>query len=211
MFSNGRSVRLFAVFAFFGLFVCIQANDVENAFEEHKVVPDVIDTAPQQFLDVIYDKDIKAEKGVQLTPTQVKNEPTVMWAADEGAYYSLIMTDPDAPSRAEPKFREFRHWLVANIPGNQVEKGEVIAAYVGSGPPKGTGLHRYVFLLYKQSGKITFNEKHVGNNSREERPNFRAAKFAQKYNLGSPIAGNFFQAEWDEYVPTVHKQLSEGN
>ena len=49
------------------------------------------------------------------------------------------MTDPDAPSRLEPKFREWHHWLVINIPGNQVEKGDEISQYIGAGPPKGTG------------------------------------------------------------------------
>ena len=33
-----------------------------------------------------------------------------------------------------------------NIPGNDVSQGEVCAEYVGAGPPKGTGLHRYVQL-----------------------------------------------------------------
>ena len=90
-----------------------------------------------------------------------------------------------------------------------MSEGEVLSAYVGSGPPQGTGLHRYVFLLYKQSsGRIDFDEKHLPNNSMEGRPNFRIAKFAEKYNLGNPVAGNFYQAEWDEYVPKLYEQLS---
>ena len=35
------------------------------------------------------------------------------------------MTDPDAPSRANPKAGEWNHWLVINIPGNKTEMGEV--------------------------------------------------------------------------------------
>lgn len=54
--------------------------------------------------------------------------------------------DPDAPSRADPEFREWRHWLVVNIPGCDIAKGEEVATYVGCGAPAGTGLHRYVFL-----------------------------------------------------------------
>ena len=54
--------------------------------------------------------------------------------------------DPDAPSRANPTYREWRHWLVANIPGCDVSKGETIVTYFGAGPPQGTGLHRYIFL-----------------------------------------------------------------
>lgn len=54
--------------------------------------------------------------------------------------------DPDAPSRADPKWGEWRHWLVVNIPGCDVSKGEALSVYIGSGPPQGTGLHRYIFL-----------------------------------------------------------------
>lgn len=59
---------------------------------------------------------------------------------------SFPIPDPDAPSRKDPKWREWRHWLVVNIPGTEIAKGEVAAVYVGSGPPKGTRLHRYCFL-----------------------------------------------------------------
>lgn len=74
-------------------------------------------------------------------------------------------TDPDAPSRAKPEFREWHHWLVGNIPGNDVGKGETLSEYVGSGPPQGTGLHRYVFLVYKQNDKINFDEPRLTNRS----------------------------------------------
>ena len=54
--------------------------------------------------------------------------------------------DPDAPSRSDPKWGEWRHWVVFNIPGADLAKGEEWWAYVGAGPPKDTGLHRYIFL-----------------------------------------------------------------
>ncbi|XP_075148650.1 protein D3-like [Haematobia irritans] len=184
------------------------ANAVEILFKDNEIVPDVIPQAPSILLKVSYDNGLKADKGNELTPTQVQKQPTVEWSADDNEYFTLIMTDPDAPSRTDPKFREFRHWLVGNVPGNHIDQGEVIAAYVGSGPPKGTGLHRYVFLLYKQPGKLEFDEERVGNNTRKDRPKFKAAKFAEKYNLGAPIAGNFYQAQWDEYVPILSQQLS---
>lgn len=69
--------------------------------------------------------------------------------ADPTAYYTLLMVDPDAPSRNHPMF-EWRHWEVMNIPGSDVSKGETIAPYKGAGPPKGTNYHRYAFLVYKQ-------------------------------------------------------------
>ncbi|XP_067631171.1 protein D2-like [Eurosta solidaginis] len=184
------------------------AYNIIQAFEQNEVVPDVVSQAPYQLLKVAYANGLEVIPAAELTPSQVKTEPSMAWEAEPNAYYTLVMTDPDAPSRIEPKFREFKHWLVTNILGNDVSKGDVLAAYVGSGPPQGTGLHRYVFLLYKQPGKLQFNEERVENNCRNGRPKFRAAAFAEKYGLGEPVAGNFFQAQWDEYVPIVHKQLS---
>ncbi|KRG00078.1 uncharacterized protein Dwil_GK13056, isoform B [Drosophila willistoni] len=186
------------------------SHSVEDIFKSHEVVPDVVSEAPNQFLQVTYSNGLIAKDGVELTPTQVKDQPLVEWnPADVSDYYTLIMTDPDAPSRSKPTFREFKHWVVVNIPGNDVAKGEVLAGYVGSGPPKDTGLHRYVFLLYKQSRKLEFDEERVSNRSRKDRPKFSAAKFAEKYQLGQPIAGNLYQAQYDDYVPQLHKQLSE--
>lgn len=99
--------------------------------------------------------------------------------------------------------------MIGNIPGHDVSKGEVLSDYVGSGPPPGTGLHRYVFLIYKQNGKLNFDEPRLTNTSGEKRGGFSIAKFATKYNLGNPVAGNFYQAEWDDYVPLLYKQLGE--
>ncbi|XP_011182663.1 protein D3-like [Zeugodacus cucurbitae] len=183
------------------------ASSTDDVFKKHKVVPDVISAAPKQFLKVNY-KTVLAENGNELTPTQVAAQPTIEWSADSDGFYTIIMTDPDAPSRNNPKFREFSHWLVTNIPGTDISSGDVLTAYVGSGPPQETGLHRYVFLVYKQPAKIRFQETRIPKNSSQNRPNFSASKFAKKYKLGDPVAGNFFQAQWDEYVPTVHKQLS---
>jgi phosphatidylethanolamine-binding protein len=104
-----------------------------------------------------------ASLGNELTPTLVKDAPTVEWTADPDSFYTLVMTDPDAPSRKDPKFREWHHWLVVNIPGNDVAKGEVLSEYIGAGPPEGTGLHRYVFVVYKQEGKQEFDEEKLTN------------------------------------------------
>lgn len=145
-----------------------------------------------------------------VTPTQVKNIPTVEWAADPDTYYTLAMVDPDAPSRSNHKLREFKHWLVVNIPGNNVAKGDAIAEYVGAGPPKDTGLHRYVLLLYSQPKKLTFSGSRVSNKSRRSRPKFHIKQFADHHRLGQPIAGTLFLAEYDEYVPILNKQLSSG-
>lgn len=115
-------------------------------------------------LQVTYPSNLIVNLGNELTPTQVKDIPSVEWEAISTDFYTLLMVDPDAPSRADPKLREVRHWTVVNILGANVESGETLFEYIGSGPPKGTDLHRYVFLVYKQSnGKIQFDEQKVSN------------------------------------------------
>lgn len=132
----------------------------------------------------------------------------MQWQAKENTYYTVCMTDPDAPSRKEPTYREWHHWLVGNVPGNKISEGETLSEYVGSGPPPDTGLHRYVFLIYEQpEGKINFSEPRLTNRSGDNRAGFSIRKFAEKYKLGDPIAGNLYQAEYDDYVPILYKQL----
>ena len=175
--------------------------------EKECVVPDVIDVVPKEIAKVSYPSGVTVDQGNVLTPTLVKDIPTVNWVADNNSFYTLCMTDPDAPSREKPEFREWHHWLVGNIPGSNVSKGETLSEYVGSGPPEGTGLHRYVFLIYKQNGKLSFDEKRLTNRSGDNRGKFSIRNFAAKYKLGNPVAGNFYQAEYDDYVPLLYKQL----
>ena len=143
--------------------------------------------------------------GNELTPTSVKDEPKLEWPVEDGALYTLCMTDPDAPT----KFREVKHWLVVNIPGLDINNGQTLAEYIGSGPPKDTGLHRYIFLVYKQQTNIEISETPISNRSREGRLSFKIGDFAKKYNLGEPIAGNFYLAQYDDYVPILHAQFSQ--
>ncbi|KAL3280710.1 hypothetical protein HHI36_003946 [Cryptolaemus montrouzieri] len=169
------------------------------------IVPDVIDVAPSAAIKIKYPNGKEVDFGSELTPTEVKDEPSVQWEAKSDKYYLLVMTDPDPV----PAVREVKHWLVGNIKGNDVGNGEVFAEYLGSGPPKGTGLHRYIFLVYEQPGKIDFEEPpKTSQSSRANRLKFSIKNFAKKYNLGNPIAGNYFKAQWDEYVDERNKNVT---
>src|SRR5262249_36572804 len=117
-----------------------------------------------------------------------------------GQYYTLAMVDPDVPSRRKPTKREFKHWLVVNIPGVDVAKGHIIAAYRGSAPSKTSKAHRYVFLVYKQPALINVSESMViNNNTREGRIHFNIRVFAKTHDLGEPVAANFYLAQYDHY------------
>uniref|UniRef100_A0A8D9EX51 OV-16 antigen n=1 Tax=Cacopsylla melanoneura TaxID=428564 RepID=A0A8D9EX51_9HEMI len=187
----------FSIVTFTFTFVIILAESSESAvsesMESNQVVPEVISKAPQDTLKVSYkDGHLTAELGNELKPDDLKEAPQVSWKADADSYYTLVMTDPDAPSRKEPKAREWRHWLVVNIPGSDIAQGQTITEYAGPTPPKGTGLHRYVLLVYKQPNKLDFEESKVSNWARKS---FSVEKFAHKHNLQELVAGNFYQAQ----------------
>lgn len=73
------------------------------------------------------------------------------------------MTDLDAPSRTQPKFREVFHWGIIDITGSDISAVEQIFDYIGAGPPKGTGLHRYVFIVNERSGQIDYQDPIISN------------------------------------------------
>lgn len=164
-------------------------------FIANKLVPDVIDVAPVEKLEVSYLKpNKKVDLGNELRPNDTLEAPAISYEADSDSFYTLMMVDPDAPSRKVPIFREWQHWLVVNIPATELKDGKTIREYLKCGPPPFTGLHRYVFLLFKQTDKIDFNESH-SSNTYVFRARFSTKKFIKKYNLGNPVAGNFFLSQ----------------
>lgn len=64
-----------------------------------------------------------------------------------------------------------------------------------------------MFLVFKQNGHIKFSESQLTNCSADCRASWHVAKFAKKYKFSNPVAGNFFQAEFDDYVPKLYEQL----
>ncbi|XP_076678292.1 protein D2 [Andrena cerasifolii] len=197
-------------FAIVGVLICgahvIAATSVQSAFEAAKVVPDIIAAAPADKIEVKYGGKA-VEFGNEFTPTETQKIPEIHYKHEGGVLYTIVMTDPDAPT-GKGYNREFRHWLVGNIPEENIAKGEVLAEYVGPAPPKGTGKHRYVFLVYKQTqGSITFDERRLSSRDGPRRKRFSIKKFAEKYNLEGPISGNFMKAEYDDNVPQYAKLM----
>ena len=76
----------------------------------------------------------------------MKTQPNVTWIADPAVYYTLLMVDPDAPTRYNATRRNILHWMATNIPGNKISQiTDVKMSYRGSGPPKGSG--KFIFLF----------------------------------------------------------------
>ncbi|KAI8459544.1 phosphatidylethanolamine-binding protein [Phakopsora pachyrhizi] len=151
-------------------------QSVKDAFAKEGVVKDVITNfEPKAVMRVFYAPETEASKVVipgqkvlrELTAKQPKflvdfPSETDVSAATKSTF-TLIMVDPDAPSRKNPTL----------------------------GPPKGTGFHRYVFLLY--SGQPSEASLKPFQGAKASRTQFNAQNFVDSSGLGSPIAGTFMQ------------------
>ncbi|XP_049279147.1 protein D3-like isoform X1 [Anopheles funestus] len=181
----------------------MQVN-IGQFFAEHDIVPVLIDRAPDAFAKVVYRAKKLVDAGKELTPAEVRDEPKVEWYADPTELYTLVMIDPDSPSRMEPWNREFAHWLVGNIPGRHVQNGETLFEYIPVFPRSGVGFHRYIFLVFQQQSWNDYSEApRASNKNRTPRIRFSTRDFARRYSLGSPVAGNFFIAQYDDFVPVI--------
>jgi phosphatidylethanolamine-binding protein len=179
-------------------------SDVEDKFRSSKIVDDLIPKPPDSLLDIQFDCGFTT-LGNKFTPLQVRNRPSASWKqANDNDSYTLIMTD------AEGSGKEWLHWLVGNIHGNAVDKGDLLVNFFPSAPPKDSGEHRYVFLLFKEPEKINFKgyEK-ISTFEMEGRDKFSTKGFVEKHKLGTPVAGNFYLASWDESCDEMYKLVEE--
>lgn len=94
-----------------------------ESFTEFGVIPDVLNKAPDQILQIDYG-NLSVNRGNELRPSQVAVEPSnISWEADPNKLYTLVFVDPDALSKSFHIFRAVLHWLVINIPGTDLTKG----------------------------------------------------------------------------------------
>ncbi|KAK7374946.1 hypothetical protein VNO80_08389 [Phaseolus coccineus] len=136
-------------------------------------------------LRIVYNNGSEVINCCELKPSQILNQPRVEIGGDDlRILYTLVMVDPDAPSPGNPNQREYLHWLVANIPETTgTNFGEQIVEYEGPRPMM--GIHRIVFILFRQLGRQTVYAPGW-------RQNFNTRDFSEVYNLGSPVAATYF-------------------
>lgn len=111
--------------------------DQLDKLKELKVVPDVIPENPANEVNVKFGEKL-VELGETLTPAEVVEQPTeIKFESEADALYTLVLVDPDVPSRKKPSGKNYRHWVVGNIPGDKIEDGEVLTPFQAPTPPKG--------------------------------------------------------------------------
>ncbi|KAF2009869.1 PEBP-like protein [Aaosphaeria arxii CBS 175.79] len=145
-----------------------------------EIIPTVIDDfLPLIELSVTWDKKNKASLGNTLKPKKLQDQPAISLHEDRhpdgrtatDMTFIVALTDPDAPSRDDPKWSEMCHWIATNVSlsektvsilpvpyfgleeeiANNKGKGhhlDELVPYKPPGPPPKTGKHRYVFLVF---------------------------------------------------------------
>ncbi|XP_063705966.1 large ribosomal subunit protein mL38 [Culicoides brevitarsis] len=155
--------------------------------------------------------------GNLLTPSDTQTAPEVTFDASfsydskpvdpSKTLWTLLMTGPDG--HLEQENSEYVHWLITNIPGNDVSKGECLVPYLQAFPPKGTGYHRFVFLLFKQEKKLDLSSYKVTEQFNLKKRTFSTPNFYKKFQDDITPAGlSFFQADYDASLTDFfHKKL----
>ncbi|CAH0395653.1 unnamed protein product [Bemisia tabaci] len=195
---------LAALLCFIGLAVCRHSNrpmtgaEVNTMLKHYDVVPNIIDESENfDQLVVMFNYTIYLDYGTKLIPQQIENKPTsLQWPVFGKELYSLVFIEPDHPTKAQEKHHEFVHWLVVNIPGTQINKGDEIIEYIGYRSfYEDKKPHRLIFLVYQQphGEPMEFNITRLIPEQVVERGhhlNFTARKFAADYDLTGPTAVN---------------------
>lgn len=133
---------------------------------------------------------------VQLDKVNSPEAPTVTYkSAIPGQKYLIAMVDPDAPFKDNPIFKSWLHWIVGNVDGNDLGKGNTLngdtfTAYNPPTPPKpkpGThNDHRYFIYVFQQGHTLDSNAEV------KSRKNFDIDAYMEDFDL-KPVAMNMFR------------------
>jgi phosphatidylethanolamine-binding protein (PEBP) family uncharacterized protein len=200
---------------------------LSNLRTNANVVTVIDDFLPSLTLSVTW-LSHKAKLGNTIPPANLTKQPTLLLQDDttpdarhatSDMKYVVTLTDPDAPSRENPKWSEMCHWIASNVTISPntfnilpfpefglTEEGEGegpddVVEYKPPGPPPKTGKHRYVFLVFAPKNGTTDvlhlskpeERKHWGTGEKGG----GVSEWAQHNGL-VPVAANFVYSENEE-------------
>ncbi|KAG8673029.1 carboxypeptidase Y inhibitor [Fusarium poae] len=191
-------------------------DQIRDRLLEAEIIPTVIDDFPPALGFSASWKRDSADLGNTLKPKHLKKAPKIHLDKVDSdisldsilkkhATYVIVLTDPDAPSRDDPKWSEFCHWIATgtSISSSTTSKHHLtdLVEYKAPAPPPKTGKHRYVFFAFVAANGTTerlhltepkerkhWGSKDAGHGVRE---------WAGKHGL-APVAANFIYAENEE-------------
>lgn len=151
--------KLLVVCALIGLVVCAP-SDGKNKREAVSSTTAAAPSSKKQhidtFVEVMYG-DQKIVLGNFVNASQIKDMPVVEWVFQNDTMYNLVALNLNVPTKKNSADSDYLMWMVGNIPGNDVSKGDVLAEYVGAFPIKGEGNQGVIYILNSQpNGRIDY-------------------------------------------------------
>nr|XP_018915357.1 PREDICTED: uncharacterized protein LOC109042862 isoform X2 [Bemisia tabaci] len=138
---TGNCLRCYFPFVI-SIIVCLfkivisATNNIDHTLRYHGIIPDIIDVAPKFVINISYKRNDSLRMGFKVDPGGMQHVPWVEWPVEAGAFYTLLMIDPDIPVAVGKKPAQRQHWIVGNIPGWNFRRGETITGYMGPMSPK---------------------------------------------------------------------------
>ncbi|KIW86949.1 uncharacterized protein Z519_12414 [Cladophialophora bantiana CBS 173.52] len=206
-FTNGQLQKPFpdAPYAF---------STIRDVLLDHSIIGDVLDDfEPSYYLDITYPKshetvllgdDIPVES-VSKRPIFTFHSINSLVGTEDAkkSTFTLVLTDPDAKSRNNPKWSEMCHWILTNLTTPIPEPSSILhlvkakpgelEEYLPPAPPPKTGAHRYVFVLLEGTAsnlEPPADRKHWGYG----KPRHGVRDWAQDNHL-TVVGANFFYAQ----------------
>ncbi|TVY78184.1 Carboxypeptidase Y inhibitor [Lachnellula suecica] len=142
-------------------------SKIKHALQKAEIIGDVLpDFTPKCYVLPSYSHGKKTKAvalGNKFKKSKTKKKPSLTVYCPNmktTTGLTIALTDPDAPSRKNPKWGEMCHWIAPvseavsvagegegvefEVMGDSVDD---LKKYKAPGPPEGTGYHRYVFVL----------------------------------------------------------------
>ncbi|KAI0987090.1 hypothetical protein GJ496_003272 [Pomphorhynchus laevis] len=162
----------FAIITIYSIYATVTwAQDVESTALVRSYVAN-ISQFPARMSIMYGSKNV--ENGILLTINETQQSPKMNLVLSSCLAYTLVIADPDARSPDNPDLSPFLHQYQYDITKSDLN-GRFLADYFGPAPP--IGIHRYVFILYEQSGVIGLLPQ------LKERISFPLAGFVRNYSL----------------------------
>ncbi|ROW09570.1 hypothetical protein VMCG_02518 [Cytospora schulzeri] len=154
---------------------------VRDELKKAEIIPTVIDEfLPSLLIDVEWPSSKHANLGNTVKPKKLQDEPSISLSrppssGDElcasittNITYTVTISDPDAPSRDDPKWSEMCHWIATGLAVSDDTYSSCsssltlsftdlqdVMPYYPPGPPEKTGKHRYVILVFAPANGTT--------------------------------------------------------
>ena len=192
---------------------------------QNKVVPDLVpDLGPTSPLNVTLSSAL-VEPGSIVEPSILISSPTITFQPFghpsqptrtdpiPTGLYTLLVIDPDTPSHTTQSYTQRLHTLKSDIPLSILtgetdlfsDIGRTLVPWEPPAPEKGSGRHRYVFILLLQ----TSSSQSTCTSPRREGFNFRTFLSENGYANTSIVGINLVRAVWSqqqaEFIDSVFR------